>query len=91
MRAPPELDAVVAPGFRDELALLLMHRVPALIIDMRDVTFIDSSGMGALVAARKLTMEQGINMSLEGVAPRVASSLRFAGLLDFLGTSDTDA
>src|SRR5687767_4030064 len=88
VRAPPELDALSAPGFRDQLAFLLVHGAPALVIDMRDTTFVDSSGMGALVAARKLTMEQGIEMSLHGVAPVVATALRFSGLTVFLRVTD---
>jgi anti-sigma B factor antagonist len=85
VRAPAELDAYSAPDFRDQLAVLLSHGAQSLVIDMRDVTFVDSSGMGALVGARKLTMERGGSLTLEAVSPKVAASLRVAGLLDHLG------
>ncbi len=85
VRAPAELDVVTAPGFRDELAMLLSHGAHALVIDMSDTEFVDSSGMGALVGARKLAAARGGSLSMIGVAPKVAGSLRFAGLTEFLG------
>ena len=55
---------------------------------MHDVTFIDSSGMGALVAARKLAAERGGGLVLHGVGERVAAALRLAGLTEFLGVTE---
>ena len=85
VRAPTELDALTAPAFRDHLAMLLSYGAESLVIEMHDVEFVDSSGMGALVAARKLAAERGGGLWLHGVRERVAASLRLAGLTDFLG------
>lgn len=91
VRAPRELDALSAPAFRDELAMLLSHGARSLVIEMEGVTFVDSSGMGALVGARKLTEEKGGTLALRGVAPNVAASLRIAGLIGYLGVLEEPA
>ena len=88
VRAPAELDALSAPDFRDHLAMLLTHGAESIVVEMHDVTFIDSSGMGALVAACKLATERGGRLCLHGVGARVAASLRLAGLTDFLGVTE---
>lgn len=88
VRAPTELDALSAPGFRDHLATLLSYGAESLVVEMHDVTFIDSSGMGALVAARKLAAERGGGLRLHGVGDKVAASLRLAGLTEFLGVTE---
>jgi anti-anti-sigma factor len=54
---------------------------------MREVRFVDSSGMGALVAAQKLAMQKGGRLSLHDVAPNVARALQMAGLVDVLAVS----
>jgi anti-sigma B factor antagonist len=43
------LDAATAPGFRDRMAAIT--GTDRMVIDMERVDFIDSSGLGALVAA----------------------------------------
>jgi anti-sigma B factor antagonist len=85
VKAPAELDAVSASQFRDQLALLLSQGAQSLVVDMSDVTFVDSTGMGALVGARKLALERGGDLTLQGVAANVAASLRYAGLSVHLG------
>lgn len=88
VRAPTELDALSAPGFRDHLATLLSYGGHSIVVEMHDVAFIDSSGMGALVAARKLAAERGGGLQLHGVGERVAAALRLAGLTEFLGVTE---
>jgi anti-anti-sigma factor len=86
VRAPAELDSGTAPAFRDELALALSH-VPWLVVDMTETTFIDSSGMGALVAAQRLATSRGGALSVRGVSDRVETTLRLAGLATHLNAS----
>lgn len=86
VRAPAELDSASAVAFRDELALALSH-VPWIVVDMTDTTFLDSSGMGSLVAAQKLAKARGGALSMRGVTERIATTLRMAGLDGHLGAS----
>jgi anti-sigma B factor antagonist len=87
VHAPVELDALSAPQLRDELALLISHGATSVIVDMSATEFLDSSGMGALVGAQKLIGEEGGRLALRGVLPRIMSTLRVAGLEEFLDAS----
>ncbi len=44
-----ELDVASAPALRDRLLGLLNRGAPDLVIDLRGVTFIDSTGVGSLL------------------------------------------
>jgi anti-sigma B factor antagonist len=44
-----ELDVASAPALRDSLLGLLNRGVPSLVVDLRGVTFVDSTGVGSLL------------------------------------------
>jgi anti-sigma B factor antagonist len=44
-----EIDVASAPALRDRLLALLNRGAPDLVIDLRGVTFIDSTGIGSLL------------------------------------------
>jgi anti-sigma B factor antagonist len=88
VRAPAELDIETAPGFRDELGIVLsVGEGATLVVDMTETAFIDSSGMGALVAVAKLAGERHGALALRGVRPPVLTALRLASLVDVLDAS----
>jgi anti-anti-sigma factor len=47
-----EIDLVTAPYLRDELAAVVGGAGSTTVVDLSGVTFIDSSGLGALIDAR---------------------------------------
>ncbi|HBQ98417.1 MULTISPECIES: STAS domain-containing protein [unclassified Roseofilum] len=53
------LDSTKAGQFRDEVSALVKSGADAIVIDLKEVTFIDSSGLGALVAALKTVRSAG--------------------------------
>jgi anti-anti-sigma factor len=55
-----EIDLVAAPAVRESLAEIVNDNTDrTVIIDLRDVTFMDSSGIGALLSAyRRLKLQQ---------------------------------
>ncbi|MDJ1169738.1 STAS domain-containing protein [Roseofilum sp. BLCC_M154] len=53
------LDSTKAGQFRDEVSALVQSGADTILIDLKDVTFIDSSGLGALVAALKTVRSAG--------------------------------
>jgi len=56
-----ELNASTAPAFRDEIRAALKPEYTAVDIDLSDTKFIDSSGLGALIAIQKtMAMRQGM-------------------------------
>lgn len=48
------IDAAVAVQFKDGVRELSINGPPRIVLDMAKVDFIDSSGLGAIVAAMKL-------------------------------------
>lgn len=53
-----------------------------IIIDFAQTTFMDSSGLGALVSNFKNAQEKGINLLLQNVTPQVMAVLNLTGLVD---------
>ena len=51
VRLPDEVDLQTAPAVRDEL-LVALSRCPHLVVDATGVTFMDSTGINALVRAK---------------------------------------
>lgn len=52
-------------------------------LDFSETKFMDSSGIGALVAARKLAQKQGFELVLQNVSPQVLTALALADLDKF--------
>jgi anti-sigma B factor antagonist len=76
------LDIEVAAEFRAMLLSLIDQGQRQLVIDLKDVTFIDSSGLGALVSALK-TLKRGSgagDVRLARVQPPVVSLLEIIRL-----------
>lgn len=48
-----EIDAATAPVLKDRLMELVATGVERVVVDLRSVTFIESVGLGTLIAARK--------------------------------------
>jgi anti-anti-sigma factor len=54
-----ELDVLTAPALRDRLDLELDHDRPC-VVDLRAVTFIDSSALSALLGAQRRSAQQNL-------------------------------
>ncbi len=78
-----EIDLAVAPDLRDAGSTLAKAVAPGpLEIDLGDVTFIDSSGLGALISVRNAARECGTHLVLIRVSPTVARFFELAGVQD---------
>jgi len=55
----PALNASVAPGLRDEARANLKTEHTALELEMSTTRFLDSSGLGALIALQKTMAQRG--------------------------------
>jgi anti-sigma B factor antagonist len=69
------IDAAVAIQFKDRMREVLSIESPRFILDLRHVDFIDSSGLGAIVAAMKLMPKNG-KLELAGLTPAVDKVFR---------------
>ncbi len=54
-----------------------------ITLDFSETKFMDSSGIGALVASRKMAQKTGFNLVLQNVPPQVMSALALADLDKF--------
>lgn len=69
------IDAAVAINFKDRMRESLGGDSSRYVLDLQRVDFIDSSGLGAIVAAMKL-MPQGAKLELAGLSPAVDKVFR---------------
>jgi anti-sigma B factor antagonist len=75
-----EVDVYTAPGLRDRVSDLLDGGQHQLIIDLGGVEFLDSTGLGVLVAGLNRAREVGGSMSLVCPQERVLKLFRITGL-----------
>lgn len=59
--------------------------VISLVLDMAEVTFVDSSGIGCLVDIRQLASTRGAELQLENVPSRIRRLLEITGVDGYLG------
>jgi len=71
-----EIDLAAVPAIQDcARTLLTDDLIRDVEVDLSAATFIDSSGVGALIGGRKLAARQGKTCTLTGIHGRVAHVL----------------
>lgn len=75
-----ELDLSSAQMLRDRLLAVLTGQTANLILDLSGLTFMDSTGIGVLVATERRAVTQGGSLSLAGLQKIVARVLRTTSL-----------
>jgi anti-sigma B factor antagonist len=76
-----ELDMATAKGLTDWLVCIAGSPV---IVDLSGLTFMDSSGISALVMARNRMVEDGNELILTRPHPIVSKTLNIVGLSDWV-------
>ncbi len=69
------IDAAGAIQFKDRMRALVQHPAPRVVLDLSRVRFLDSSGLGAVVAVMKL-LGPGRKLELAGLTPTVQKVFR---------------
>ena len=82
VRIAGELDLSVADHMRTvtKTALNQADGASRLVIDMPQVSFADSSALGALLDMQKTAKDRALPMVLHGVGPRLERVLEISGL-----------
>ncbi len=75
-----ELDVGTVAQFRTSISALLGTGCRHVVVDLADTTFLDSSGLGALVWAAHRLEAAGGDLVAENPTPRVASTLEITGV-----------
>jgi anti-sigma B factor antagonist len=77
------LDMAASHLMARQLLELLSEPIRTITLQLRAVTFIDSSGIGVLTIARTHAHQRGIRFFLRSVPPTVVAVLRAAGMVEF--------
>ncbi|MHB8244097.1 MAG: STAS domain-containing protein [Acidimicrobiales bacterium] len=77
-----EIDVSTAPELRDRLLAVAQNGHETAIVDLSDVTFLDSTALGVLVSALKRFRANGGDLRLVVTGRNVAKVLEITGLVD---------
>lgn len=88
LRLRGEIDMLTADSVGAEGRRLLAAAEPGapLVVDLGEVTFLDSAGLSALVQLRLDATARGVEVVLRDVPARVSALLRVSGLADLFAT-----
>jgi len=84
-----EVDLYTAPRFKQDLVALVDEGVTALVVDLSDVTFIDSTALGVLISGVKRLHETEGRLLIVAASRPVVRILSITGLDRVLDIYDT--
>jgi stage II sporulation protein AA (anti-sigma F factor antagonist) len=79
-----ELDMATAPELTGVLGHIIAHGPQEVVLDFSGLSFIDSSGIAALVDAQHRLSDQERRLSIHGAQQGAVRVFEIAGLVDFL-------
>ena len=81
-----DLDSRTSPEFAGKLGGLVLNRGELLVVDLQDLTFCDSSGIAAFIAARNAVVPAHAGLVLAGVSSQIRRILAMIGLEELFDT-----
>jgi anti-sigma B factor antagonist len=75
-----ELDLATAPALEASLSRAFTEAAPRVVLDLRELEFIDSSGLRTLLTARRRAEEAGSGFSLVAGHAALERTLEIAGV-----------
>ena len=75
-----EVDMAEADELLQVATAALSDGVCDLVLDLSEVTFIDSTGLGTLVAIRNATIDRAVTLHLRGTTPPVRRLMKITNL-----------
>lgn len=84
-----ELQQSTVAAFRQAVTEALAAHPASLVIDLTQITFMDSSGLSSLVGARHAGDRVDCRVSLSGVSPTLRRTLHTTGLTEYLNANET--
>jgi len=83
-----DIDIATAPRLNADIQAAFQAEVNELIVDLREVTFIDSTGLGVLVGARKRARSSGAHLKLMLPEGQARFPFEVTGLASMFDTHD---
>ncbi|MDZ7296226.1 MAG: STAS domain-containing protein [candidate division KSB1 bacterium] len=84
------LDSPLAPKLKTEFLVLLSQPPYKIALDLSEVEYADSSGLGALLLGVRQARDKGGKMVVVNPQKRVADLIRIAHLEEILTTLETE-
>lgn len=78
------LDSNIAPELKAELLILVDQGAKKIIVDLKNVTYADSSGLGALLFGLRQSRDNGGSLLIVGANSRITNLIRIAKLEEIL-------
>lgn len=89
LRVGGEVDVATAPKLRERLIALVNDQRVHLVVDLSDVDFIDSTGLGVLIGALKRVRSRDGDLHLVCSEPRTLRVFEITGLDQVFRIHDT--
>jgi anti-sigma B factor antagonist len=80
-----ELDADTAGALREALDGLVTRTPPRIVVDLSDLRFCDSMGLGTFISAYLLVSDRGGWVRLAGANPFLGKLIQTVGLTRYMG------
>ena len=77
-----EVDVSTAPELRERLLLLAERRPTTAVVDLSDVSFVDSTALGVLVSGVKRLRSGGGDLHLVVTQPHISKVFEITGLTE---------
>lgn len=88
VRLHGEVDVMVVDQVRVALMDALESKPRSVVVDLSDLSFIDSTGLGALIFGFQRARDAGVSFRLARPAPNVRQILVLSGLLEVVDLED---
>ncbi len=85
-----EIDAFTAPLLREKLSEIDLKENLHVELDLTDVTYMDSTGLGVFVGFYKNASESKVQMELTGLSSRLKRLFDITGLGDIMDIQTTN-
>jgi len=89
LRARGELDLATVPTLAASIDAAIEAGARNVLLELDEVTFMDSSGIREIVRGRKEIAEQGGRLKIDGASGAVQQVLEVSGLLESLSDPDS--
>lgn len=83
LRLNGSLDIYTSLELKNKIEDVINKDIRTLVIDLENVDYVDSSGIGTLIKGLNLSKEKKIGFAIVGVQPSIEKVFKVAGLLSF--------
>ena len=75
-----ELDLATVSAFKEEVGAQIVSGGPAILLDLSELAFCDSTGLGSFVGLHRTAAAAGTTLSLAAPRKRIADLLQISGI-----------